>query len=410
MPTALLPPNPAPAYHWTGPNQRRFLETLAQTGVVSLAAKAVAMSSQAAYEFRTRAAGRVFALGWLAAILLSRDRLVDDLMERAFLGQEEEMVRDPDNNRLVRKRTDNRLGMGMLSRLDRMVEAASGAGAGQGDAFAQSARLVAGDFERFLDLVEREGSGSEAGLFLATHAGAQSCAFHYQLPQNSADFAADHDPIDAGDQPMVADAASPEGLAADLTVWWDDTAEDWRTDFPPPPDFDGEEQGSYGDDSYERTLTGAEAAVQNARQAVEDQPYIDAAYIARAAFFAPDAAVKAELRRREAEKKAEQKVAAKAAAALARLAEKRRRADQTLAGANLARERATQEIQECAVLQADDLEIKAVNTQDWAAADDRAVAEVPPILPSHRSISMPQKSRPLFGIYGDKPPGRDSVW
>ena len=56
----------------------------------------------------------MFALGWLAAVLISRDRLVDDLMERAFCGQEEELVRDPDNQRLVRKRIDNRLGMGLL--------------------------------------------------------------------------------------------------------------------------------------------------------------------------------------------------------------------------------------------------------------------------------------------------------
>ena len=404
MSTVLLPPI-TPAYHWTGANQRRFLETLAQTGVVSLAAKAVAMSSQAAYEFRTRAAGRVFALGWLAAILLSRDRLVDDLMERAFLGQEEEIVRDPDNNRLVRKRIDNRLGRGMLARLDRMVEAVSGTGAGQGDAFAQSARLVAGDFERFLDLVEREGSGSEAGLFLATHAGSENCAFHYQLPQSSLDFVEDRDSKNAEKQAMLADATSPEGRAADLSVWWDDAAEEWQTDFPPPQDFDGEEQGSYGDNSYERTLTEAEAAVQNARQAVEDQPYIDAAYTARAAFFAPDAKVKAELRRREAEKKAELKAAAKAKASLARLAEKRRLSD-----AKLAKERVAPEMQGCAVLVEDDLEMKAADTPDRAVPDDSALAATAQKKPGHRSISMPQKPRPLFGIYGDKPPGRDSVW
>ena len=405
MSSLTLPQNSAPAYHWTGPNQRRFLETLAQTGVVRVAAKAVAMSAQAAYEFRTRAAGRVFALGWLAAILLSRDRLVDDLMERAFMGQEDEMVRDPDNNRLVRKRTDNRLGMGMLGRLDRMVEAVSGTGAGQGDAFAQSARLVAGDFERFLDLVEREGGGSEAGLFLATHAEPQTCAFHYQLPQSSGDFVEDHDAKDAGKQALLADATSPEGRAADLSVWWDDTVEDWRTDFPPPQDYDGEEQGSYGDDSYERTLTEAEAAVQNARQCVENQPYIDAAYTARAAFFAPDAKVKAEIRRREAEKKAELKTAAKAQASLARLAEKRRLSD-----AKLARERAVREMQECPVLVEDDLEMKAADVPNGAAPDDSAVAAAPQKKPRHRSIIMPQKPRPLFGIYGDKLPGRDSVW
>ena len=433
MSTVLLSPitpAPVPAYHWTGANQRCFLETLAQTGVVSLAAKAVAMSAQAAYDFRLRASGRVFALGWLAAILLARDRLVDDLLERAFMGQEEEVIRDPDNNRLKRKRIDNRLGMGMLARLDRMVEAApraiagaaagaaAGALAGRGDAFTQSARLVAGDFERYLDLVEHEGGGSEAGLFLATQAatGADQnlCAFHYQLPQNSADAGEEDDEdnadLDADSEMMPAFDNSPDGLAADLTVWRDDDADEWRTDFPPPQDFEGQEHGSYGDDSYERALTEAEVAVQDARQYVEDKPYIDAAHKACAAFFAPDAKVKAEMRRRAAEERAQEKAAQKAQASLGRLAAKRRKVDQKLAAITLAREQAAQEIQECAALRGDDLEMNAADTPDWTAPDDNAVVEAPQTSPGYRTISMPQKPRPLFGIYGDNPPGRSSVW
>jgi hypothetical protein len=426
MSTVLLSPIiPAPAYHWTGANQRCFLETLAQTGVVSLAAKAVAMSAQAAYDFRMRAGGRVFALGWLAAILLARDRLVDDLLERAFMGQEEEMIRDPDNNRLVRKRIDNRLGMGMLARLDRMAEAApraiagsaagsaAGALAGRGDAFTQSARLVAGDFERYLDLVEREGGGSEAGLFLATQAatGADQhlCAFHYQLPQNSGDVGEEDDEdnadLDAATEIMPAFDDSPDGIAAHLTVWRDDDADEWRTDFPPPQDFEGAERRCYGDDSYERALTEAEAAVQDARQYVEDKPYIEAAHKACAAFFVPDATVKAEMRRRAAEEKAELKTAAKAQAALARRAEKRR-----LSQAKLANEQAAREMEECPALRGDDLEINAADTLDWTAPDDNAVVEAPQTSPGYRTITMPQKPRPLFGIYGDNPPGRSSVW
>jgi hypothetical protein len=417
MSTALLPPiTPSPNYHWTGANQRRFLEHLARDGVVSLAAKAVSMSAQAAYELRRRSAGRVFALGWLAAILVSRDRLFDDLMERAFLGQEEEVTRDPDNNRLVRKRIDNRLGQGMLTRLDRMVSqagfgdaAASGVG---GEPLLPAARIVAGDFERFLDIIEREGGGAEAGLFLAAGAAGQSDAFHCQLAQKSAGYSVE--PM-AESHTLPAFDDSPEGRAADLNVWHDEADGEWRTDFPPPKGFDGEEQSEYGEDGYERTLTEAEAAVQDARQIVEDRPYIAAAHAAREAWFAPEAEVKAEMRRRAAEEKAQEKAAAKAQASLSRLAVKRQKAEARLAETKLAetnraKERAGQERQECSAVCGDDLEIKAAEPLSLSAPDGSALTEVRQTPSGYRSINMPQKPRPLFGIYGDKPPGRDPVW
>ncbi len=404
MPTVRLPPiTSAPAYHWTGANQRRFLETLAQTGVVSLAAKAVAMSSQAAYEFRTRAAGRVFALGWLAAILLSRDRLVDDLMERAFMGQEEEMIRDPDNNRLVRKRIDNRLGMGMLGRLDRMVEAAAGVVAGQGDAFTQSARLVAGDFERFLDLVEREGGGAETGLFLATHADTQTSAFHYQLPQNNAAFE-DDSGEEAEPEPPTSDA---EHEASFLKVWWDDQSDDWRTDFPPPADFDGDEEGCYGEESYVRALSDEEAEIYEARLAMENRPYVAAAQDARDAWFAVDADVQAELDQRAAKAAAEREKSE---------AEANRRAEEAARANALA----CKDMERLANAHIEPMEDRREDYADefkgteliQAPQVDKAKAAIHPRsgVAGFRTISMPQKPRPLFGIYGDKPPSQGSVW
>ena len=372
-----------PQYHWTGLNQRHFLECLAQNGVVSLAAKAVDMSLQAAYAYRQRAGGRVFALGWLAAILVSRDRLFDDLMERAFMGQEDEMIRDPDNNRLVRKRIDNRLGMGMLGRLDRMVADADASDVG-GEPLLPAARIVAGDFEKFLDLVEREGGGAEAGVFLAAGAGVQSCAFHYQLAQKTEGF--DEESGDDDVQPVFDD--SPEGLAAGLSVWRDDTDCEWRTDFPPPPGFDAEEHGEYGDQGYERTLTDAETAVQDTRHYVETRPFIAAAQDARDAWFAPEAEVKAELKKRAAAEKAEQKAAEKLRRAATALAEKRRL-----------------------------VEAKRVPLEQ-GAVEIKAAAEPYVLLPCEADagvdtavhIVAPAKPRPIFGIYGNRLPGMEPAW
>ena len=373
-----------PQYHWTGLNQRHFLECLAQNGVVSLAAKAVDMSLQAAYAYRQRAGGRVFALGWLAAILVSRDRLFDDLMERAFMGQEDEMIRDPDNNRLVRKRIDNRLGMGMLGRLDRMVADADASDVG-GEPLLPAARIVAGDFERFLDLVEREGGGAEAGVFLAAGTGTQSDAFHYQLAEKTEGFGDDPEADDDA-QPEFDD--SPEGLAAGLSVWRDDSDSEWRTDFPPPPGFDAEEHGEYGDQGYERTLTDAETAVQDARHYVETRPFIAAAQGARDAWFAPEAEVKTELKARAAAERAEQKAAERLRRVATALAEKRRLVEATRVP-----------------LEQGVVEIKAA-AEPYVLlpneADARGEAAV--------HIVAPAKPRPIFGIYGNRLPTMEPAW
>jgi hypothetical protein len=55
----------------------------------------------------------------------------------------------------------------MLARLDRLAET------GTGPADHAAARLVAGEFEQFLELVEREGGAARAGLFLARRLGAE---------------------------------------------------------------------------------------------------------------------------------------------------------------------------------------------------------------------------------------------
>src|SRR3546814_2551358 len=82
---------PAPAsYHWTPALQREFLEHLAATGSVKLAAQRVSMSTGAVYQLRPRPEGAAIKLGCGAAVLIARARLAADLLDRAIWGRSEE--------------------------------------------------------------------------------------------------------------------------------------------------------------------------------------------------------------------------------------------------------------------------------------------------------------------------------
>ncbi len=86
------------------------------------AAKEVNKSPRSAYDLRFRRDGAAFRLGWDAAILVSRDVVQDMLMDRAVNGYEE-VTSKLDDGTTMRGKFDNRLGMGLLGRLDRMAEA-----------------------------------------------------------------------------------------------------------------------------------------------------------------------------------------------------------------------------------------------------------------------------------------------
>jgi hypothetical protein len=150
------PPARAPRHDgWDPVKERRFIETLADTGVVADACRAAKMSRNAAYERRRSAAGRAFALAWDAAILISRGAVGDDVMSRSRHGVIDRVYR---NGELVaeRHRYDNRLTMAVLTRLDRLAE-----GLGEN---APVVRAVAQEFDQFLDLLPRGVEGAEAFL------------------------------------------------------------------------------------------------------------------------------------------------------------------------------------------------------------------------------------------------------
>jgi hypothetical protein len=73
---------------WTEEKQRRFIEVLADTGQVRLAAQAVGLSREAAYKLRRSPHGAAFARAWDAARHHAGSLLEDVAFERAIEGEE----------------------------------------------------------------------------------------------------------------------------------------------------------------------------------------------------------------------------------------------------------------------------------------------------------------------------------
>lgn len=288
----LIPVN-RPDYHWSPANQRAFLEHLAIVGSVTQAARHVGMSGRAAYDLKLRREGAAFKLGWAAAVLIARGRLGDDLLERAIHGYDEEYVRTPpDENgevRILRHRTDSKLGMEYLKRLDRMADTVA-EHAGE----LQLAQIIMGDWAAFLDKlapVDDDAQGQGGGVaavacYLAARdnranplAGLwENTAEDCEVAQNSAVLG------DAGED-AAEEEVDPEAAAAQMHVWYCDYLNGWRTDFPPPDDFCGEEDLEFGDAGYSRELSDEEEEVRLARVEVEIKPLRTAGEAARRAWF-----------------------------------------------------------------------------------------------------------------------------
>jgi len=315
---------------WTAERQAAFLEHLADGVAVEHAAHMVGLTPASAYAFRRRAAGAAFALGWRAACLIARDKVADDLMARAYAGQTVTVVR-PDGSEVTRHQYDNRLALHLLARLDRLAESAD-------DGDSRAARMVASEFDAFLTMIERdEAAPARAGLFLARRlpgggmdADGEARDLGPVLALAAADrFArtgcavaaevdiADLDPAaragwsaeqwtraEAAGLVAIATPAPPEPDSAidpqqsqhsdaaqweEPRVWWDEEQQLWQTSFPPPEDFEGAEQGAFGDDDYARDLTLEEEAmvevprkIEAARRAITEGEERDAWFAALA--------------------------------------------------------------------------------------------------------------------------------
>ncbi|WP_423606541.1 hypothetical protein [Sphingomonas sp. MS122] len=102
---------------WTEEKQRRFIETLADTGLVNVAASAVGMSRASAYQLRRSPHGAAFARAWDAAREHAGGLVEDIAFERAIEGTEQEVLNRYGEVVATRLVHDNRLLKYLLSHL-----------------------------------------------------------------------------------------------------------------------------------------------------------------------------------------------------------------------------------------------------------------------------------------------------
>jgi hypothetical protein len=273
------------SYHWTPALQRAFLDHLSITGSVQIAATRVSMSRSAAYQLRHKAHGTAFRLGWAAAILIARARLADELLERAIWGIEETYERGPAEREGYhfhkRRRQDPRLGLAMLARLDRAVEVRARAGE------EMLAQIIAGDWDGFLslfDAADEEAGGHNAALALWL-AGRDNRANPIGALWEDSPIANEVARISADSDTAAEAGPTPEQAAAAMSVWPDEDSGELRTNFPPPADYIGIEEGEFGDPHYERTLDDAEQEAFDAAFQAEIAPLRIAGEAARRTFF-----------------------------------------------------------------------------------------------------------------------------
>jgi hypothetical protein len=102
---------------WTEEKQRRFVEALADTGLVTVAAKEVGMSRESAHRLRRSPHAAAFARAWDAARHHAGGLIEDIAFERAIQGVEHEVYNDCGEVIGARLVHDNRLLKYLLSHL-----------------------------------------------------------------------------------------------------------------------------------------------------------------------------------------------------------------------------------------------------------------------------------------------------
>ncbi len=102
---------------WTEEKQRRFIEVLADTGLVGAAAKAVGLTRESAYRLRRAAGAESFAAAWDAARHHAGGLIEDIAFERAIEGVGVPVFNEHGEEIASRTRYDNRLLVFLLRRL-----------------------------------------------------------------------------------------------------------------------------------------------------------------------------------------------------------------------------------------------------------------------------------------------------
>lgn len=144
---------------WTVERQRIFCEDLADHGSVTQAARAAGMAARTAYRLRRRPEGKAFALAWNAALLLARQRLIDDAYQLAIDGSHDVIMRDGE---IIgeRRRRDSRA---ILTSLERLMQC---------DVFADPAtRIIAQDFDTFLGMMDSAANPADTKAFIDARSG-----------------------------------------------------------------------------------------------------------------------------------------------------------------------------------------------------------------------------------------------
>jgi len=189
-------------------------------------------------------------------LAIARERLADTLLARSIEGNVEQIYRDGE---LVGERhvIDNRLGLAILRRLDRIAETGMTVSTRgeRAPAFvraeqcpsAPALRPQSFDWELAIDAL-RTGNDDAVASALALARG------------NEVEEVEDP-PVSLSDGDTQG---SPREIDLSDRIWKD--GDEWLTDFPPPPGFDGWETGQWGDSKYERACSPEEAELLEANE------------------------------------------------------------------------------------------------------------------------------------------------
>lgn len=216
---------------WTGEAMAKFLEALADTGVVAEACDAALKSREAAYALRRR--DPLFAQAWELALANARDRLADTLLARSIEGNVEQIVKDGE---IVAEKhfIDNRLGLAILKRLDQRID-----GNGKDRRLSPpSPTRTEPDWDLALAAL-RTGNEDDIAAALTLLQGNE---------------------VDEVDTPSIDGFDDEEVPFRHRRVWRTWQTDEWRTDFPPPPGFAGHEEGDWEEAGYCRALSDEELA------------------------------------------------------------------------------------------------------------------------------------------------------
>jgi len=267
------PPLPTPTIRhdgWTGDKMATFLETLAETAVVAEACDQARMGMSGAYALRRR--NPAFAAAWDAALTIARERLADTLLARSMEGNVEQIYRDGE---LIGERhlLDNRLGLAILRRLDRLAEMGIAVSTiGQRVTLRHNPRHIPAchphpvDWLAALDALR---SGDDAGVARALALVEGNEVEEVEGPPNPGSEGGTRAGMPGACRACGSEAGSEDdGLDLTDRCWLDGIDEIWMTDFPPPPGFAGYESRPYDaddpDEPYTRACTAEEIAILTA--------------------------------------------------------------------------------------------------------------------------------------------------